>query len=291
MLLKQHKVDLLLIYKKEVKIEKYKKLFNNNKVWIFKFIYGSLGENIIVLDSYEKFKKFVFKTINQHKNNWKKINHKIYNSLGKKIKTKYFIDWVLQEYIINPMLYQDKKFHLRGYFVFCNDRLKNKKKGYFLDNQRVFTAKLPFKQGDYSNKQIHDSHANSTPYEINYKPDIINLLSKKQVISIENQLKYLYKSLFKILDLNCYKNDEMCFNIFGSDIMITDDYQIKFIELNEKPGMHNYKNSSINYTILFKEVLDKIVDKKYPPSLSKKKKKIIKNKNNKKLRSPKLIKL
>ena len=85
----------------------------------------------------------------------------------------------------------------------------------------------------------------------------------------------MYKSLFKILDLKCYKNDEMCFNIFGSDIMITDDYQIKFIELNEQPGLATYKDSkNLNAKILFKEVLDKIVDKKYPPSLSKKEKSI-----------------
>ena len=101
----------------------------------------------------------------------------------------------------------------------------------------------------------------------------------------------MYKSLLKILNLKCYKNDDYCFNVFGSDIMITDDYQIKFIELNQKPGLADYKDNfkKINSNILFNKILENIVDKQFPPLINKKNSK--KTKKSKKLEQPKLIKL
>ena len=285
MLLEQYEINLFLIYKKKIKLDKFKNLFKNNKIWIFKHIYSSKGENIIILESFQNFKKYVFEIINNNKHMWEKLNYSKYKKCCKaNILKKIKIEWVLQEYITNPLLYKNKKFHLRGYFIYCYDRLKNKKEGYFLDNQRIFTTKLSFINNNYLNKDIHDSHSDSTPNEIIYKPDIIKLLNRKQIINIDNQIKYLYKSILKALNLKCYKNDDFCFNIFGSDIIITNDYQIKFIELNEKPGMKKYKNSLINYTTILDEILDKIVDKKFPPLLKK-------NSKKNKLNQLKLIKL
>ena len=148
-------------------------------------------------------------------------------------------------------------------------------------------------KSDYLNKDIHDTHMKTTPYELNYKPDLTKLLNQKQIKSIDNQINYLYKSILKILNLKCYQNDDYCFNLFGSDIMITNDYQIKFIELNKRPKLVNDKEYKyLNSSLIFNKILENIVDKQFPPSIDnlKKTKKTKKSKNTKS-NEPKLIKL
>ena len=269
MLQEQHKINMYLIFKDKIKIKKYKNLFKNNKVWIFKFIYEGGGKDIIILDSYEKFKNFVFKSIKNYKNSWRGLNYSKYNELSLIKKNKLHIEWVLQEYITNPMLYEDKKFHLRGYYLF--HRISpNKKEGYILNNHRIYTARDSYKKGDYLNKDIHDSHFGSTSKYIDLIPDISDLIGTDKTAKLERDILYLLKHLLEATNTVCYKDDKSCFHLFGSDIMITDDYQIKFIEINGAVGFPDYNDSTISYNInyphrIFEQTMTHIVDKQFPP--------------------------
>ena len=97
--------------------------------------------------------------------------------------------------------------------------------------------------------------------EINYNPDIIKILTRKQRENIEKQLKLLFNNISKVINLKCYQENKYCYHVFASDIMITDDYQIKLIELNTKPGMGEYPKQKVDYPhLVFKLIVDKIVN-------------------------------
>lgn len=269
MLLEQYKINLFTLFnnKKNLinNIIKYQKLFKNNKVWIFKPIFGHEGKDIIIVKSFDHFIKIIQNKLNNKTNQqkWKKLNYKKYQKMRNLAKFSLNIEWVIQEYISNPLLYKNKKFHLRGYFLY--HRLSNtQKKGYLFENHRVFTAKLPYKNDDYYNKDIHDTHIASTPKELNYNPDITSTLSKIQEKDIQNQLNYLFKYIQKVIKAQCYPENKHCYHLFASDIMITQDYKIKLIEMNTRPGMGEYNKQKVDYPhLIFKKIMDNIVLKHF----------------------------
>lgn len=276
-LLDQYYLNLfqININKKKVSINKslsyYKKLFDNNKVWIFKNIFGSKGQSIFIFSSWLEFCSGVSKIIQNKKNQmlWKKLNYQKYKNLSNNKKFGYQIEWVLQEYINNPLLLNSRKFHLRGYLLYHIDSYK-KPQAYYFNNYRIFTGLKPFKEGDYFNKDIHDSHFDSTLKELNFDPDVIKIIPNNKLNSILEQLKIINKSIMKIIKAKCYSTNKSCYHLFASDIMITKDYQCKLIEVNHRPGMAPYPNQKVDYqNLIFKSIFHNIIE---PTFLNKKKK-------------------
>ena len=79
-------------------------IFETNKHYILKPIAGHKGIGIHIYDSYDKMKEYV--TLYPHNNKTAKLG------------------WVLSEYITNPMLHNNRKFHfrsLRRNFIFMVD--------------------------------------------------------------------------------------------------------------------------------------------------------------------------
>jgi len=281
MLMEQYKINLYDLYKTSknkkskhktskksastsanTSLSKYKHLFDNNRVWIFKPIYGHEGKDILIFKTFDDFYRTVTNKINNSSNRqrWKHLNYKKYKKMRNLAKFALNLEWVLQEYITNPLLYKDKKFHLRGYYLFHRES-PTKKTGYLFDNHRIFTASEPYINGDYLNKKIHDTHIGSTPSEINYNPDIKHTLTKQQRDSIDKQLDILFKNILKVINSKCYPENKYCYHIFASDIMITDTYHIKLIELNTRPGMGEYSKQKVDYPhLVFETVVDKVVN-------------------------------
>lgn len=67
---------------------------------------------------------------------------------------------LLSEYIMRPLLFTGRKFHLRIYVLITY--IDSVVKTYLFDKGYIWTAKLPFKRGDWNNMEIHDSHYKST---------------------------------------------------------------------------------------------------------------------------------
>ena len=55
-----------------------------------------------------------------------------------------------------------------------------------------------------------------------------------------------------LFDHKCY-NGRKGYQLFGADIMITDDYQVKCIEINHKPG---FTGDLIRLPFLIKGIVD-----------------------------------
>lgn len=264
-LLKQYKINMYDLNKNINKIKDYQSLFHNSKVWIFKFIYSHGGENIIVLDSFDKFKEYVLQCVEVNKNKWENLDYQKYKNIGKTKKGHYFIEWVLQEYIDNPLLYENKKFHLRGYFLYHKTDKGNK--GYVLNNHCIATAKQEYQKSDYLNKLIHDTHFHSASKNIDFKPDISEVIGKVNTTKIDEQINLLFQSILKIIKTPCFPENKYCYHFFASDIIITSDYKIKLIEINKSPGLptENYTNKISDPNFIFQEIVRNIVDKHYTP--------------------------
>jgi hypothetical protein len=256
-LLNQIYINIYDIFKEKNKYLKIcKGWFDKYKILIFKPILGLKGENIEVFNNFNTFEKFINNLLKKLYQKLKDFNIEKYNKMGViKQYLTYNIEWVLQEYINNPLLYKGLKFHLRGYFVY--HYLDGVKKGYLLNNTTIFTAKEKYKKDDYKNKFIHDTHAKYTLKDIAFYDNISDIIGKENADNVFKQIIHIFKNVFKIINSKCYLGTKNCFNIFGFDAIITDDFTVKIIETNRDSGTPRIE--------LFDEIMEKIVDYHFPP--------------------------
>lgn len=225
---------------------RFKPLFNG-KVWIIKPINSFAGVGNKLIRTFNEF-KYYFKQV-----------HKI--KLPRKEKDKF----VIQEYITNPMLFQGKKFHLR-YHMLCYDN------SFMSQNTfQVITAKENFRLSDFNNRDIHDSHYDGSLKNV-YFPESFKL-SKKKIKLIKDQIDDLSRKLVKIVNFDCYPESKYCYQIFGVDIMILDDFSVKLLEVNNKlgykTGMDRDYNNGYSYNdTLFQKEINFVVDKVFPQNIS-----------------------
>ena len=231
-LMKQYELNLYDIFKGKDDIKQYKSLFNGGKVWILKPVHGmGGGMGIKIMETFKYFENHITKITNTNQYRWRNMNYKKYEKMRDMVKYHFNIEWVLQEYINNPLLVEGKKFHLRIFYLYDPNNMKF----YILDKAKVLTARDKYKKSDYYNKDIHDTHFDSTN-KTYYFPDYFNdTIGTKNTKSIMNQIKTIFKGVSKIMKAKCYSEGKNCFHIFGGDIMITDDYKVVLIEINEKP--------------------------------------------------------
>ena len=219
-------------YIDKVNPDKYKKLFRNGQVWILKPVEGFRGKGITVTSNYNTFV-----------NNIRKDD-----------------SYVLAEYINDPLLFKNKKFHIRIYYLY--DPVN--KKGYLHRYGRIYTAKKEYIQKYYNNSNIHDSHFGKTDADYFFPHELIKLYPQKIIINIYKQLIQLFHYITLITDAKCYPESQYCYQIFGADIMITKDFKVKLLEINEKIGIASYDNKLIT-EYLVGGILETIVDKILPP--------------------------
>src|SRR5438067_2526989 len=63
---------------------------------------------------------------------------------------------------------------------------------------------------------------------------------KDKIFSSLLELFYHITNVIKLGDnIRCYNDTNKCFEVFGADIMITDDYQVKLLEINNGAGFTN----------------------------------------------------
>ena len=166
-----------------------------------------------------------------------------------KIKNKLqkYKDVIATEYIQNPLLLENieyKKFHLRMYFLVTNNNNNNNTiKWYLFNKGKIITAEVPYKNEDFTNPKIHDTHFKST-FVNRYFPEDLKLSND----ITENILLQMYQCLegaYNIIKnhVKCYDESKNCFEVFGVDFMITDDYKVKLIEINAR---HDYGVNDMN---------------------------------------------
>jgi RimJ/RimL family protein N-acetyltransferase len=254
----QYNIDLYEYYKNKSYLDKYINLFNKNKVWIFKPVSGWKGKDVHVFDNKNDFIKYCQEIVKERKNIWEKNKH-LFSNQQLSTKMKLNNEWVLQEYIkglyipldniekkgdyniiMNKKITKDKKlhkFHLRVnllYFV-----KNNVKYGYFVKKMMSYIGKKPITDSNYSDNEAHNTHFQEDMVHLVFPNSYVNIIDNTTENNIENiyeQIKNIVKALLYVLNTTCYKA-EHCFHIFGIDIIITPDYTVKLIEVNDNAGM------------------------------------------------------
>lgn len=207
------------------------------KLYIVKPISGSGGVGIKVFDNNEKLKKYI-------------SNFKITN-VGKQklLKSNVIKEWLIEDYIEKPLLIYGKKFHIR---VLCLIFIENNNILFYLfDKFFIYTAVKKYTLNKL-NKNVHNSHI-STNNELKKAINEYNKLDSKILKNIKDQIIYLCKYIKTLLpNMKCYPETKNCFQHIGFDFMVTNNHQVKLIEINQRPGV---KGPSL-YPSFWKGLLD-----------------------------------
>lgn len=200
------------------------------------------GNGVAVINTNEELQKI------------KKIySHSQFMTYKKKMhaKTGENIDVIASKYITNPLLWNGYKFHLRMYLLIHTYPQFSYQ---FWETGKILTAKLPFKNEDYHNSDIHDTHLKSTPRNLFFPKDAIKgcKLTKKNIQHIYSQIQEIADVLGILMRDNAktYAESKIGCEIFGLDLMITDDLNVILIEVNDRVG---YAPVGGNFNKIFKD--------------------------------------
>jgi hypothetical protein len=174
---------------------------------------------------------------------------------------------VSSNYITNPLLFNGRKFHLR---LYLNISLINGVFNSFLmDIGEIITAKLPFDMKMPFLKEKHDTHFKSTDDDYLYPDAFTNKNLSKNLTLLQkkilwNKLIDICKVISKILEKNkkdlYYPNIKNFHFLFGLDIIIRDNLEPVFIEINDNPGLSfKYDTSQDKFSKLYYQWLNDTV--------------------------------
>jgi hypothetical protein len=209
---------------------------SKDKMYIVKPTIGFSGFGIKVFNDKNKLKEYIdnFKITEQN------TKPEIYRFLKNKIFTSdsdYKLNWVIQEYIENPLLINERKFHMR--VIILGTHINNKSRIYLCKKSVIIPAKLKYTK-DNLDMDVHDSHiGTTTEEEREIFPDrFTDYFGVEKTTRIQNQIYKLMKKLksYKFFNFTCYPETKNCYEMYGLDIMVTDNYNIKCIEMNADPG-------------------------------------------------------
>jgi hypothetical protein len=151
----------------------------------------------------------------------------------KELLASKYKDAIISEYIVHPYLVNGKKFHIRMYFMVCLGP-NNEFTWHMWDRGKIVTAELDYKEDDYMNPKIHDSHFKSTPVNL-YYPEDLDASSE----DILKQMREILHVAAEVIQPHVKPRPESVygFEVFGVDFMLTDELNVKLIEINAR---HDY---------------------------------------------------
>ena len=205
----------------------------SNDIYIARPIGGFEGKGIRNLTNNKDFfdykNDYDFIKYQCENNTLSPTEHKIWNS-----------GVILSKYITNPLLFNNKKFHIRSYLLIS--KIKNTNNSFnwkwsFFHQGKILTAQDDYINDDWDNKFIHDTHIKSTQDDFYFPQDLF--LDKFIEDDIIQQMKNVCFEIFNIIkssNIKTFNEVINSFEILGLDFMILDDYTVKILEVNNKLG-------------------------------------------------------
>ena len=156
-------------------------------------------------------------------------------------------DIIIQKYLDNPLLYKKRKFDIRCFVLldsnlnlyYCKEgHLKGSSELYNVENSNKFIhitnysfqkKTSNFEKYEYGNEISYEAFKQFLKEE-GFPPDKFNTM-------IED-MKFLIKISFKSVSKKIYKtNDVLCFELFGYDFIIDNEFKPWILEINNNPGL------------------------------------------------------
>ena len=222
--------------------------------------------------------------INNNIANINNTNNIITNSNKKKAYSKMYCsnEIIIQKYLDNPLLYYKRKFDIRCFVLvdsnlnvfFCKEgHLKASSEFYDLSstNKLIHITNYSLQKKSSRFEQYEDGN------EISYN-DFKKFLGEKNIpldkfSTMLSQMKYLVEISFKSVGKKMLKtNPVLCFEIFGYDFIIDNDFKPWILEINNNPGL--CISSPVIQKLIprmlddaFRLTVDKVFDTKYSPDV------------------------
>jgi hypothetical protein len=164
--------------------------------------------------------------------------------LDKYKKNKKYMKVIASEYIQSMLLYDNKKFHIRVHILFLNNKGNITWSANLHGTARH--AKYDFINRDYNNLEIHDTHAKTTSRNI-FFPEDFNF-GRENTEKVLSQMELILSKVAEIVKphLKCFPESNNCFQVFGIDFMMKDDFTVMLIEVNDNYGIHNENKNEYN---------------------------------------------
>jgi hypothetical protein len=161
---------------------------------------------------------------------------------------------ISSKYITNPLLFQEKKFHLRCHMFITI--INNKLSGHVCDIYKILVAMDKYKNEDYQNIDIHDTH-HLGPADKNYlfphhfiRENISNIEFNDSTIPyIYDQIRNICKhvTIIAAKNVKLQSNAENSFHLLGCDFLIDSNLNVMLLECNKFSDISGNKNG--NYKI------------------------------------------
>jgi hypothetical protein len=170
-------------------------------------------------------------------------------------------EWIIQDYIDNPLLFNNKKFHFRIYVIYV--QTENSTTAYLSKNGFIYTANKEF-ETDTFDPNIVLSGENSKN-NVFYIPEDFTRSFGKQVwdnMVYPQIVKIARETLRSTVEhLKCPAKKQKCFKILGYDILINNDFNCFLAEINARNVSYKYPNQKFKDTF-YKNILKLVLAKK-----------------------------
>lgn len=153
------------------------------------------------------------------------------------IKNEKYNDWVIQEFISDILLYNNKKFHLRIYAIVIKngDGLK----AFVYDRGFMYQGKTEYNKDDLKNPDRGLSGENSAGQVKLYPQDFIQRFSDLNTKKVNQQADKIIGDTIlacsKILQCpNDKVKDYKCFKLLGYDLLVDSKFKVWLLEINAR---------------------------------------------------------
>ena len=190
-------------------------------------------------------------------------------------------DIIIQKYLDNPLLYKKRKFDIRCFALLdSNFNLYYCKEGHLKGSSELYNVENTNKFIHITNYSFQKKSSSFAKYEYGNE---ISYDSFKQFLEEEGfpsdkfnkvieDMKFLIKISFKSVSQKIYKTSEvLCFELFGYDFIIDNEFKPWILEINNNPGL-GISSPVIKKIIprmlddAFRLTLDKVFDTRYDES-------------------------
>ena len=221
--------------------------YSGKNLWLIKRINLNRGREIKVMSDLEEIIQEI-------------------NTIKSKENVKYII---IQKYIERPLLYCGRKFDIRIWVLFSYLTKVDKfeayvfKEGHLKASSEVFDINSLDLFIHLTNYSVQKNNKNFSKIEIGNEisfNDFQNVLDKNENINIDFR-KDIFSKIIKIIEITALvaknkintfdKNN--CFEIFGYDFMLDEEYNPYLLEINTNPG---YEESSPLIKMLVPRLID-----------------------------------
>ena len=169
-------------------------------------------------------------------------------------------EWIIQDYIDNPLLFNNKKFHFRIYVIYV--QTENSTMAYLSKNGFIYTANKEFETDTFDPNIVLSGE--NLKNNVFYIPEDFTRRFGKQVwdnMVFPQIVKITRETIRSTVEhLKCPAKKQKCFKILGYDILINKDFKCFLAEINARNVSYKYPNQKFKDTF-YKNILKLVLAK------------------------------